>query len=662
MTTAQNPRDDRIVTDHQMVTSHDLRIGYLNGPGIHELPVTYAVVNGLAIHEGCIELGPVAKVEAEAARIRQSHLARAEQPASGDGAQPSGDEQKGVGLPSDSSFLWTNGIVPYTVAADLPNAGRVDDAIAHIQARSAMRFVRRTNANAASYPNFIEFIRNPDAGWSSSEIGMRGGRQVIRLSDGAAVGTTVHECLHALGIYHEQSRSDRDNFVEIKWQNIDEEFVSNFQKKPGSVDYYDYDYASIMHYPATAFSKNGQATIVPLQSGVTIGQRDGLSYGDRQTIAKLYERFFANGYTGVWRAGGGAYALWVNAEWPSFKAKWELWAQQGLRLHDIHVRRAGGKTLYSGVWLPGTGSYALWANVTWTSFKAKWQELAAQGLRLVDIHVHRSGNENRYSGVWLSGNGGYGLWVNTKWDSFKAKWQEWAQQGLRLHDIHVHRVGGQTLYSGVWLPGTGAHALWANVAWDSFRAKWQELAAQGLRLADINLHKADGKTYYSGVWLPGTGGYALWANVTWEGFRAKWEELAERGFRLVDFEIANPQDGEAADAHGADVDVSSMLEGVETEPFGGVFGIETAPAAPAPRPELEVGGVVRIAATDVGDLEGAGGFSVPVGGAPETEGEVAEVGGTVYPGGNGQAAGEAVPAVSGGGGGATSPTSLHRRL
>ena len=40
----------------------------------------------------------------------------------------------------------------------------------------------------------------------------------------------MHEIMHAVGWGHEQARSDRDNYVTIKWENIDKKYILNFEK------------------------------------------------------------------------------------------------------------------------------------------------------------------------------------------------------------------------------------------------------------------------------------------------------------------------------------------------------------------------------------------------------------------------------------------------
>ena len=62
----------------------------------------------------------------------------------------------------------------------------------------------------------------------------------------------------------------------------------NFDKMKSNTRGLKYDYGSVMHYSATAFSRNGKPTITILKKGVTIGQRRGLSSTDWMHVKKNY--------------------------------------------------------------------------------------------------------------------------------------------------------------------------------------------------------------------------------------------------------------------------------------------------------------------------------------------------------------------------------------
>ncbi|XP_068629081.1 seminal metalloprotease 1-like [Battus philenor] len=117
-------------------------------------------------------------------------------------------------------------------------------------------------------------------------------RQVLNLAKGCfRHGTVVHEMLHTLGFYHMQSTYNRDDFVKIIWENIKAGTEHNFAKYNNDTvtDFgVAYDYNSVMHYPETAFSKNGNKTIIPLQDGAKIGQRKGMSESDIAKLNKMY--------------------------------------------------------------------------------------------------------------------------------------------------------------------------------------------------------------------------------------------------------------------------------------------------------------------------------------------------------------------------------------
>jgi astacin len=259
-------------------SSDDIRTGFITGITFDIRPVQYSVVNELAMFEGDIVLGTVQQMEQGTHQLRERMVTLPLRDVDSDVAQA-------VGI-TGQRFRWPDGLMPYVIDDGLPNAERVLNAIAHWERRTMMRFVERTSDNAAQYLNYVHFIRS-DGCWA--EVGMQGdGLQEIGLSDTCNFGSAVHEIGHAWGLWHEQSREDRDDFVRINWQNIEPGREHNFnQHITDGDDYGPYDYGSIMHYGMFAFSTNGP-TIEPLRAGVTIGQRDGLSQRDVDGVHAMY--------------------------------------------------------------------------------------------------------------------------------------------------------------------------------------------------------------------------------------------------------------------------------------------------------------------------------------------------------------------------------------
>jgi hypothetical protein len=167
-----------------------------------------------------------------------------------------------------------------------PQLADIQAAIRTVQLQTNLCMLPRT-----TQADYVQFV---NASGCSSFVGRQGGRQNINIG-GCSRGSIVHEIFHAAALFHEQSREDRDQFVIVNLANVQAGRENNFTRSVnGASDIGTYDYGSIMHYSATAFSRNGQPTITirrpPGTANTIIGQRTAPSARDIAAINSLYVR------------------------------------------------------------------------------------------------------------------------------------------------------------------------------------------------------------------------------------------------------------------------------------------------------------------------------------------------------------------------------------
>ncbi|XP_028813223.1 high choriolytic enzyme 1-like [Denticeps clupeoides] len=183
----------------------------------------------------------------------------------------------------------TNGLVPvpYVLSSAFSSSDKqmIATAMNTFHTKTCIRFVPRTTQT-----DYLSI--ESKMGECYSSLGRQGGQQTVSLNTNGCIynGIIQHELNHALGFYHEHTRSDRDQHVTINYANIVPGMAYNFDKQNTNNQNTPYDYSSVMHYAKDAFTiQYGLDTITPIpDSSVPIGQRMDMSSIDILRINKLY--------------------------------------------------------------------------------------------------------------------------------------------------------------------------------------------------------------------------------------------------------------------------------------------------------------------------------------------------------------------------------------
>lgn len=213
------------------------------------------------------------------------------------------------GVREQGYTTWTDNYVPYCYANDVADA--VVEAMNHAIGQFnkvlpclVFEDVGRSGDGCTVLP--AVYITSRDEGCYAN-VGMLTS-QVTQLnlqSPGCdTVGIAMHEMLHVLGQMHEQSRPDRDDYVTIESDNIQEGMEHNFDiSEHGDVNR-PYDVLSLMHYSSNAFTvaTDGSPTIVGLDaaycpkytcdpnlySDYEMGNRLGMTQSDADQLGEAY--------------------------------------------------------------------------------------------------------------------------------------------------------------------------------------------------------------------------------------------------------------------------------------------------------------------------------------------------------------------------------------
>ncbi|XP_042884351.1 protein SpAN-like [Penaeus japonicus] len=188
---------------------------------------------------------------------------------------------------TDPRYRWPNTVL-YRYADGNVNQAVCREAMDHWEEHTCLKFEETSDL---SKPH-LQFKKLSGCYSYLGRLWWQNGQDVSIGTNCDTLGIVAHEIGHAMGFFHEQSRPDRDSYVQVNEDNVVDGKQSQFEKQTTSIDTYSvpYDYTSVMHYGSKFFTKNGKFTIATLDpmAQELIGSRAGLSHYDKLLANRIY--------------------------------------------------------------------------------------------------------------------------------------------------------------------------------------------------------------------------------------------------------------------------------------------------------------------------------------------------------------------------------------
>ena len=187
---------------------------------------------------------------------------------------------------------WANGRFVYEFSPEVQRhvekTEAFENACKQLVAHTALKCVNRLQVDGFSDRDYVYVV---ERGSNYSYIGRRGGKQLLSILNWNNPFKISHEIKHALGWGHEQQQPKRDQYVDILFANIPDDYQEHFYITDyGNEGEYDFD--SVMHYYPTDFALPAQKSIqakARFQSHQSMmGQRNHLSEIDLLEIQEFY--------------------------------------------------------------------------------------------------------------------------------------------------------------------------------------------------------------------------------------------------------------------------------------------------------------------------------------------------------------------------------------